>query len=130
MATFERVLRKDLPHHWLEVEAEVTDCAYARAGVYLSADGADEQLAHYAVGFKYMVNGATYKGELSSPVQVEPHDTFLLRYNPDQPEENNSLESELDRPWYNVYMYVLGALVLGALLYGFVQKYFSHLFVR
>ena len=63
-------------------------------------------------------------------MQVEPHDTFLLRYNPDQPEENNSLESELDRPWYNVYMYVLGALVLGALLYGFVQKYFSHLFVR
>ena len=27
-------------------------------------------------------------------------DTFLLRYNPDDPKENNSLASELDRPWY------------------------------
>lgn len=126
MASFEQALRKDLPHHWLEVEAEVTDCTYARASVYPSADGVDEQLAHYTVGFTYKVNGTAYDGVLSSPVQVEPHDTFLLRYNPDNPAENNSLESELDRPWFTVYLCVFGAVVIGAIVYNLVHRYLSH----
>jgi Protein of unknown function (DUF3592) len=130
MASFEQALRKDLPHHWLETEAEVTDCTYARASAYLSADGVDQQLAHYTVGFTYKVDGTTYDGVLSSPVQVEPHDTFLLRYNPDRPAENNSLESELDRPWFNVYMYLVGALVIGVILYNFAHRYLFRLFVR
>jgi hypothetical protein len=85
----------------------------------------DEQLAHYTVGFSYKVNGTTYDGVLSSPVQVEPHDTFLLRYNPDDPKENNSLASELDRPWYNAYLYLFAALMLGLLLYHLFGKYFQ-----
>jgi Protein of unknown function (DUF3592) len=126
LATFEQALRKDLPHHWVETEAEVTYCAYAPVKAYASADGIDEQLAHYTVGFTYNVAGKTYDGVLSSPVEVEPHDTFAIRYNPDDPKENNSLASELDRPWYTVYMVLFGALIAGALLYGLVQRYFPH----
>ena len=130
IASFEQALRKDLPHHWVETEAEVTDCTYARLSTYLGADGVEEQLAHYTVGFTYKVNGITYNGVLSSPVQVEPHDTFLLRYNPDNPAENNSLESELDRPWYKYYTYLAGALILGTLLYNLVQRFVPDLFAR
>jgi hypothetical protein len=126
IASFEQALRKDLPHHWAEVEAEVTDCTYARFHAYIDGAGVEDQIAHYSVGFTYKVNGVDYNGALSSPVQVEPHDTFQLRYNPDHPEENNSIESELDRPWFRDYTYIIGALILGLMLYGFAQKYLLH----
>jgi hypothetical protein len=130
MASFEQALRKDLPHHWLETEAEVTDCTYAPVRAFVDGAGVDEQLAHYTVGFTYKVNGNTYKGVLSSPVQVEPHDTFSLRYNPNHPEENNSLESELDRPWFKEYTWLFAALLIGSLLFNFVQKHHWALFHR
>jgi hypothetical protein len=82
------------------------------------------------VGFTYKVNGNTYSGVLSSPVQVEPGDTFALRYNPADPKENNSLESELDRPWFKEYTWLVGALIVGAMLVEFVHRYFPHLFHR
>jgi hypothetical protein len=90
----------------------------------------DTDLAHYVVTFTYRVNGTTYSGELSSPVQVEPGDTFLLRYNPADPKENNSLESELDRPWFKEYTWLVGALIVAAMLFGLVSRYFPHLFHR
>lgn len=124
LASFEQALRKDLPHHWAEVEAEVTDCTYARLRAYIDGAGVEDQLAHYAVGFTYKVNGTTFNGVLSSPVKVEPRDKFLLRYNPDKPEENNSIESELDRPWFNDYLFLVGALILGLMLYGFFHRHF------
>jgi hypothetical protein len=126
IASIEQALRKDLPHHWLETEAEVTDCEYTRISYTVSGAGIDDDLAHYAVGFTYNVNGTTYTGELSSPVQVERGDKFLLHYNPTDPKENNSLESELDRPWFKDYTYVFGALVLGLMLYGLIHQYLHH----
>jgi hypothetical protein len=128
MASFEQALRKDLPHHWLETEAEVADCTYAPIRAFVDGAGVDEQLAHYTVGFTYKVNGTTYNGVLSSPVEVEPHDTFALRYNPDRPEENNSLESELDRPWFKEYTWLFVAFLAGLFLLGLLQKYPLHLF--
>ena len=126
IASFEQALRKDLPHHWAETEAEITDCTFARQSYEIDGAGMDTDLAHYVVTFTYSVNGTTYNGVLSSPVQVEPHDKFLLRYNPDKPEENNSIESELDRPWFNIYLYLVGALVLGVMLYSFFHRHFFY----
>lgn len=126
LASLEQSLRKELPHHWLETEAEVTDCTYARFRAYIDGTGVEDQLAHYAVGFSYKVNGTTYKGVLSSPVEVEPHDTFAIHYNPDDPAENNSILSELDRAWYKDYTYLVGAVLIGLLVYALVQRYVLH----
>jgi hypothetical protein len=90
----------------------------------------DTDLAHYVVTFTYSVSGTPYKGELSSPVQVEPGDTFALHYNPTDPKENNSLESELDRPWFKEYTWLFGALIVAAALAECVRRYFPHLFHR
>jgi len=130
IASIEQALRNDLPHHWLETEAEVTDCTFARQSYEIDGAGMDTDLAHYVVTFTYNVNGTTYTGVLSSPVQVEPHDKFALRYDPDHPEENNSIASELDRPWFKDYTYLVAALVIGVMLYGLAQRYFPHLFHR
>ena len=130
IASLEQALRKDLPHHWLETEAEVTDCTFARFKAYIDGAGVDDDLAHYSVGFTYKVDGTTYSGVLSSPVQVESGDTFLLRYNPADPKENNSLESELDRPWFKEYTWLVGALIVAAMLFDLVRRYFPHLFHR
>jgi hypothetical protein len=54
----------------------------------------------------------------------------FLRYNPADPKENNSLESELDRPWFKEYTWLVGALIVGAMLVEFVHRYFPHLFHR
>jgi hypothetical protein len=126
MTSLEHALRKDLPHHWVETDAEVTDCTYARFKAYIDGSGVEDQLAHYAVGFTYKVNGNTYNGVLSSPVQVEPRDTFAIRYNPEDPAENNSISSELDRPWFKDYTYLFATVMVGLILYGLVQRYVLH----
>ena len=123
IASIEETLRQDLPHHWLETEAEVNDCTFARQSYQIDGAGMDTDLAHYVVTFSYHVDGTAYAGELSSPVQVEAGDKFLLHYNPADPKENNSLESELDRPWYKEYTFLFGALIVGLMLYGFIHQH-------
>jgi hypothetical protein len=126
LASIEEALRRDLPHHWAETEATVTDCTFASARDLIDGGGVDDELAHYAVGFTYQVGGKTYTGALSSPVEVERGDTFALRYNPTRPEQNNSLASELDRPWFKDYTYVFAAVIIGLLLYGLFQQHILH----
>ena len=126
IASIEQALRQDWPHHWSETEAEVTDCTYAPLRAYIDGTGVEDQLAHYVVGFIYIVNETSYKGVLSSPVQVEPHDTFALRYNPDHPEENNSLESEFERPWFKDYTYLFAALLIGLFLLDVARRHIFH----
>jgi hypothetical protein len=124
--SIEQALRRDLPHHWAEGEATVTDCTFAHARDLLDGGGVDDELAHYAVGFTYQVNGKTYTGVLSSPVEVEAGDTFAIRYNPRKPEQNNSLASELNRPWFKEYTYIFVAVIIGLLLYGVFQQHIFH----
>jgi hypothetical protein len=126
LTSIEQALRRDLPHHWLETEAEVTDCTYAPFRAYLDGTGVEDQIAHYVVGFTYQVNGTSYNGVLSSPVEVQPQDKFSIRYNPAKPEENNSLESELDRPWFKDYSYLFAALLIGLLLLDLFRRYILH----
>ena len=120
----EDALRHDWPHHWPEVEAEVTDCTFVRFKSYLDVYGVEDQLAHYAVGFRYEVNGIAHTGVLSSPVKVEPQDRFFVRYDPEHPEQNNSLASELDSHWFNDYMYVVAAAIFGLMFVDFVHRQF------
>ena len=53
-------------------------------------------LNDYIVEFSYQEEGITYTGVLDSPVEVQPGDEFNIRYNPLNPEENNSLGSAGD----------------------------------
>jgi hypothetical protein len=123
ISSLEQALRQDLPHHWVEAEAEVTDCTFVRFKAYIDGAGVEDQLAHYTVGFTYRVSGNAYTGVLSSPVEVQPHDKFAIRYNPNRPEQNNSAESEFDRPWFRDYTYLIGALLIGLMLFGLLQRY-------
>jgi hypothetical protein len=126
MPSLEEVLHKNHPHHWLETQAEVTDCTFVRQSYQIDGAGMDTDLAHYAVGFTYVVNGTTYEGDLSSPVEVQPHDTFAIRYNPDHPEENNSPDSEFDRPWFKDYTYLVAAVLLGLFLLDLARRHLFH----
>jgi len=113
-----------LHHGWPEVEAEVTECRFVHASA--GSRIGDQVLGHYAVGFAYKVDGITYEGVTSSPVEVQRHDKFAIRYNPEHPAENNSLASVCDRAWFKDYQAVVGGLILGLILYGFAQRYIFH----
>lgn len=78
---------------WLETEAEVTSCSSIPQ--HYSRFGATTNLSGWAVGFAYVVSGKTYDGILMSRDKLEKHDRFAIRYNPDQPAENDSLETKL-----------------------------------
>jgi hypothetical protein len=106
------------------VEAEVTECRFVHASA--GSRIGDQVLGHYAVGFAYKVDGITYEGVTSSPVEVQRHDKFAIRYNPEHPAENNSLASVCDRAWFKDYQAVVGGLILGLILYGFAQRYIFH----
>lgn len=114
---------RPLHHGWPEVEAEVTSCRIVRrSGTYRL----DVSVPFYAVCFSYTVDGITYEGVTNSPVEVEPRDKFAIRYNPANPEENNSLESELDRPWFKEYTYLFAALLIGLLVLDLFRRYIFH----
>jgi hypothetical protein len=68
----------------------------------------------YAVTFTYAVNGKTYDGIAISPDKFEENDTFVIRYNPDHPEENNSFESEFS--WIDGFMSYYAAFLFLAFL--------------
>jgi hypothetical protein len=111
-----------LHHDWPEVEAEVQDCRFIRAVRHSGASIG--QPAYYAVGFTYQVKGITYKGVLNSPVEVQPHDKFPLRYNPEHPEQNNSLASKYESGWLKYYPYIFAALLIGFVVFDVVRSLF------
>lgn len=112
-----------LHHGWPEAEAEVTSCRIVRrSGTYRL----DVSVPFYAVGFSYAVNGVTYTDDTNSPVEVQPGDKFSIRYNPEHPEENNSLASECDRPWFRDYTYLTAAVLIGLMVFGLLQRYVFH----
>jgi hypothetical protein len=132
VASIEHALYQDWPGHWPQTEAEVTDCRRVHGDTRRwDGGGPDPQLPHYTVGFAYTVGGARYTGVLSSTVQVEPRDTFPIRYNPDHPDQNNSLASEIDHSVvFRDYTWAMGALILGIMVVDFVRRNFFHSFLR
>jgi Protein of unknown function (DUF3592) len=109
-----------LHHDWREVEAEVTDCKFVRA--VRSRTGGEP--AYYLVSFTYQVNGTTYYGGLRSTVEVMRGDKFSVLYNPERAEENNSMASECERWWFKDYIYVVGAVILGLIVFDIVRSLF------
>lgn len=106
-------------HDWLQTEAEVTSCKPARKRYYYSRYSSPT-LDGWAVGFCYLVKGKSYDGILLSKEEVKEQGRFMIRYNPERPDENNTLESKLDL----VDGFVIGAydifiaLILAALIVG------------
>ncbi|HXE08915.1 MAG TPA: DUF3592 domain-containing protein [Acidobacteriaceae bacterium] len=118
--------------HWPSTEAEVTDCRQIRFGRfgrhYLSnslGEVPDLLLSGYAVGFRYSVDGTSYGGTLNSLVEVEPGDRFEIRYNPQSPEENNSICSKNSPS--SILSPIIGVLIAALILILFAKdRFFSH----
>jgi hypothetical protein len=82
---------------WHTAPAKVTACRPVRKYQYYTTHYPSFPiLTGYIVEFSYVVNGRTFTGVLDSPVEVQPGDTFDIRYNPANPQENNSLGSSGD----------------------------------
>jgi hypothetical protein len=114
-------------HSWREAEAEVIDCKFVPANLRAPGFGVvGGDPAYYAVGFKYRVDGITYRGSLRSSVEVMRGDKFSVLYNPERPKENNSIASDCERWWFRDYLYVAGALVLGLIIFDIVRSLFFH----
>lgn len=114
--------------HWPSTEAEVTDCRAARNRVSLHSKIEPPLLLGYIVGFSYSVNGKSYAGTLDSPVEVEAGDRFKLRYNPDHPNENNSLCSDNSPStlYGTAANWVIGILIGFLLLAFLVDRFLKH----
>jgi hypothetical protein len=105
---------------WKKIEAQVRDCTLVPPSTYPSRYDGWNRIGGYAVSFTYVVNGKAYPGMLNSPVEVQAHDRFLIRYNPRHPEENNSLGSE--NSWVTLYT-TLASAVLVLLMLFLLFKY-------
>ena len=121
--------------HWPSTQAEVTDCKRMRVPQRFYGDSyplpEPPLIRGYAVGFRYSVDGKSYTGILDSPVEVEAGDRFQLRYNPNHPNENNSLCSEnspsmMYAKLANVVLAILAVAFLLAFLKDHVLKLLRH----
>lgn len=108
--------------NWVEVEAEVRECTPIRPSSYTPRYQVLPKFVGYVVTFSYSVDGRKYEGITNSPDEVKPLDRFAIRYNPRQPGENNTFDSETD--WtttYSKYFTIIGILLL---LFLLIRKHF------
>ena len=114
--------------HWPSTEAEVTDCRKMTFRHRYYSYRVPQQiplLGGYAVGFRYSVDGRLYDGVLDSRVQVEPGDHFALRYNPDQPNENNSVCSD-NSPSSILTPVITAILAILFIVLLIIERFFTH----
>jgi hypothetical protein len=115
----EGLIDNAIHHGWREIEAEVTDCRFVRV-----PNRTGGFPSYFAVGFKYKVNGVTYRGSQNSSVEVMRGDKFIVLYNPERPEENNSVGSMSERWWFKDYIWIVGALLLGLIVFDIIRGLF------
>src|SRR6185437_3712058 len=113
--------------HWPSTEAEVTECTSVRHPRYFgSGYYVDYPLQNrYVVSFSYSVDGKSYTGVLGSPVEVKPGDRFALRYNPDQPNENNSVCSD-NSPSSILTPVITAILAILFIVLLIIERFFMH----
>jgi len=74
---------------------------------------------NYIIVFRYTVNGDHYSGEYGDVVPATEGSQFSLRYNPDNPEENEkSIEPKRDR-WFTVF--ALALVPVAFVIYGWYR---------
>lgn len=118
--------------HWPSTEAEVTDCRAAKNRYWGSGRYSNERVRlGYIVGFAYSVEGKAYAGTLNSPVEVLQGDRFALRYNPDHPNENNSIcsdnsPSSIFSKWISLVLGILIFLLAILAVKDTALKFFRH----
>jgi hypothetical protein len=103
---------------WSEAEAEVVSCHASRTVRLWAGEkypAMTPTVGAWAVAFKYTANGKEYDGFSVSPVRVEKGDRFSLRYNPENPQENNTIDSETE-PFNEGLFWVWDAFLLLVLL--------------
>lgn len=112
--SLDQAIRKFTHRGWTNADAQVRSCKLIHPSNRLQQRDGSMPIGGYAVTFTYAVNGKTYDGIAISPDKVEENDTFVIRYNPDHPEENNSFESEFR--WIDGFMSYYAAFLFLAFL--------------
>ena len=111
---------------WCETEAAVVSCTAIRHRFsYNTGRSQPLTLGAWAIDFTYVVGGKPYDGILSANDEVQPGDKFTIRYNPDCPDENDTLASKwdsLDGPILVIYDALLVLFFASLVVLGIVLK--------
>jgi hypothetical protein len=101
---------------WPTTEATVYSCGWEGTPIdgLLSRRFSGIFSGHYIVVFAYEVNRNHFSGEFNSSSEWKDGSKFPLRYNPENPDENDR-EDELDSPLIKIATWV-GGLALAALV--------------
>jgi hypothetical protein len=110
-----------LKRGWIEVEAEVQDCTAIRTSH--SARSTQPRWGGYTVAFNYKIDGETYDGVTNTLDEVQPGDRFLIRCNPQHPQENNTFDSETN--WVTALSGILWTAIVLAFLAYYVWDRFG-----
>lgn len=109
---------------WCETEAAVVSCSAIRQRFYTSRE-VPFSFGRWVISFTYIVGEKSYDGILSANDEVRPGDKFTIRYNPDCPDENDTLASKwdsLDGPILVIYDALLVLFFASLVVLGIVLK--------
>jgi hypothetical protein len=110
---------------WLEADAEVVACSTPVSRRYTPYQNDVEGsfgLLPYVVTFRYEVKGKSYEGIINSPDKIKRGDTFTIRYDPRNPEKNNTFDSQSD--WTYTYTTIFSVVMLLLMTGVFIWSYF------
>ena len=80
IASIEQALRQDLPHHWLQTEAEVTDCTFVKTRwCTLTAPVSTSSSRTIRSALPTTWRGRPIRVSLARLCRLERGDKFLLR---------------------------------------------------
>ncbi len=102
---------------WIEADARIEICGAMEVLDFGSTGG-------HAVVLSYEVDGMRYEAEAISLVKAEKGEIVKIRYNPRNPEQNNSFGSETNwtSPVFRIGTILMVLMLLGLLLAGVLLR--------
>ncbi len=99
---------------WPQTQATIYSCGWEATPVdgLLSRRFSGIASGHYVVVFSYEVGGNHYSGEFNSSNEWKEGSAFSIRYNPENPDENDR-QDDSDSPFFTVVSWVIGIALVG-----------------
>lgn len=106
---------------WINTQATVTACKYQFARMNTLTLGIPTDADPFLITFVYYARGKTYTDRFTSPTYLEQGQTFLLSYNPLDPQQNTKAASSPPSRSSLFAIAVAGSVILSVIYFAWMR---------
>jgi hypothetical protein len=106
---------------WLETTARVTSCKYRFARMNALTLGIPTDRNRFLIGYTYYAHGRDFTGEFTSPTYIEQGHSFILSYNPLNPQQNSKSTAPFAGRGPLFALGIAGSVILSLLYFAMLR---------